>query len=286
MALFTEPGERCRWTCCGATADGKRVKRPGWQAQGGPPERRDRRQSVTLFFHTAARFRKGELLELDIRDVETLRAVSAGRHQADRRQRHVRAMSDAHSSSMSLDRPGHRSLSRPGRAQGPACGGCGARSACPAFVIEFLLGKYCASTDEEAIQRGPGVRPGDARLEVRQADEREAVKSAIKQHTTYEIIDKISVRLVETHDKYWAGCRTSTSTTSTSTSARFGARPAADGRHLGRDHAALRRLVRLQGPEPAVLRREHPADPALDPQHRELRRGAANGSHAISGSTC
>ena len=30
------------------------------------------------------------------------------------------------------------------------------------------------------------------------------MKSAIKQHTTYEIIDKISVRLVETHDKYWA----------------------------------------------------------------------------------
>lgn len=24
----------------------------------------------------------------------------------------------------------------------------------PAFVIEFLLGKYCASTDEEVIQEG------------------------------------------------------------------------------------------------------------------------------------
>ena len=35
-------------------------------------------------------------------------------------------------------------------------------------------------------------------------DEREAVKSSIKQHSTYEIIDKISVRLIETHDKYWA----------------------------------------------------------------------------------
>ena len=30
-----------------------------------------------------------------------------------------------------------------------------------------------------------------------------AVKSAIKQHTTYEVIDKIDVKLVETHDKYW-----------------------------------------------------------------------------------
>jgi BREX system Lon protease-like protein BrxL N-terminal len=35
-------------------------------------------------------------------------------------------------------------------------------------------------------------------------DERESVKSAIKQHTTYEVIDKVSVKLVETHDKYWA----------------------------------------------------------------------------------
>ena len=29
------------------------------------------------------------------------------------------------------------------------------------------------------------------------------MKSAIKQHSTYEIIDKSSVRLVETHDMYW-----------------------------------------------------------------------------------
>jgi ATP-dependent Lon protease len=34
--------------------------------------------------------------------------------------------------------------------------------------------------------------------------EREMVKSRIKQHGVYEIIDKVKVRLVETHDKYWA----------------------------------------------------------------------------------
>lgn len=74
----------------------------------------------------------------------------------------------------------------------------------PAFVIEFLLGKYCASTDEEAIREGlEFVRETLASKYVK-PDEREAVKSAIKQHSTYEIIDKISVRLVETHDKYWA----------------------------------------------------------------------------------
>lgn len=74
----------------------------------------------------------------------------------------------------------------------------------PAFVIEFLLGKYCASTDEEVIREGlEFVRDTLSRKYVK-PDEREAVKSAIKQHTTYEVIEKITVRLVETHDKYWA----------------------------------------------------------------------------------
>jgi ATP-dependent Lon protease len=74
----------------------------------------------------------------------------------------------------------------------------------PAFVIEFLLGKYCASTDEEAIREGLEFVRETLQSKYVKPDEREAVKSAIKQHSTYEIIDKISVRLVETHDKYWA----------------------------------------------------------------------------------
>jgi ATP-dependent Lon protease len=74
----------------------------------------------------------------------------------------------------------------------------------PAFVIEFLLGKYCASMDDEAIREGLEFVRETLSTKYVKPDEREAVKSAIKQHTTYEIIDKISVRLVETHDKYWA----------------------------------------------------------------------------------
>jgi ATP-dependent Lon protease len=74
----------------------------------------------------------------------------------------------------------------------------------PAFVIEFLLGKYCASIEEAAINEGlEFVRETLASKYVK-PDERESVKSAIKQHTTYEVIDKVSVKLVETHDKYWA----------------------------------------------------------------------------------
>ena len=74
----------------------------------------------------------------------------------------------------------------------------------PAFVIEYLLGKYCASIDEQAIQEGLEFVRETLSSKYVKPNEREAVKSAIKQHSTYEVIDKISVRLVETHDKYWA----------------------------------------------------------------------------------
>lgn len=41
-------------------------------------ESKDKEQSVTLFFHTAQSFQKGELLELDIRDVETTEQFPPG----------------------------------------------------------------------------------------------------------------------------------------------------------------------------------------------------------------
>ena len=74
----------------------------------------------------------------------------------------------------------------------------------PAFVIEFLLGKYCTTTDEEVIREGLEFVRETLAAKYVKPDEREAVKSAIKQYTSYEIIDKISARLIETHDKYWA----------------------------------------------------------------------------------
>ncbi len=74
----------------------------------------------------------------------------------------------------------------------------------PAFVIEFLLGKYCASTDEDAINEGLEFVRETLGSKYVKPDERESIKSQIKQHSSFEIIDKVSVRLVETHDKYWA----------------------------------------------------------------------------------
>ena len=74
----------------------------------------------------------------------------------------------------------------------------------PMFVLEFLLGKYCASTDPEVIEQGLEFVKETLRSKYVRADEREIVKGRIKQHASYEIIDKVKVKLVETHDKYWA----------------------------------------------------------------------------------
>lgn len=74
----------------------------------------------------------------------------------------------------------------------------------PMFVIEFLLGRYCASTDEQVVEEGLNYVRETLRSKYVKPDERELVKARIREHTTYEIIDKVKVRLVETHDKYWA----------------------------------------------------------------------------------
>jgi ATP-dependent Lon protease len=74
----------------------------------------------------------------------------------------------------------------------------------PMFVIEFLLGKYCASTDPTVIEQGMEfVRRNLAEKYVK-PDEREIVKARIQQQGEYQIIDKVSVTLREVDDKYWA----------------------------------------------------------------------------------
>ncbi len=74
----------------------------------------------------------------------------------------------------------------------------------PMFVMEFLLGKYCASTDEDVIEEGLDFVRETLGAKYVKPDERERVKARAKRQGTYEIIDKVRVRLREVHDKYWA----------------------------------------------------------------------------------
>ncbi len=74
----------------------------------------------------------------------------------------------------------------------------------PTYVLEYLLGMYCATDDEEAIETGlEKIRTILSENYVR-PDLSEYVKSKIRENGQYTIIDKITVELDEREDKYIA----------------------------------------------------------------------------------
>ena len=74
----------------------------------------------------------------------------------------------------------------------------------PAFVLEYLLGMYCSTDDEDAIQEGLGrIRKILTENYVR-PDESERIKSKIRELGQFTIIDKVSARLDEYNDMYVA----------------------------------------------------------------------------------
>ena len=74
----------------------------------------------------------------------------------------------------------------------------------PTYVLEYLLGMYCATDDEDAIQMGlERIRHILSENYVR-PDQSEYVKSKIRENGVYTIIDKITVELDEREDKYVA----------------------------------------------------------------------------------
>lgn len=74
----------------------------------------------------------------------------------------------------------------------------------PVFVLEYLLGLYCASDDEEIIQEGiKNVKDILAKNYVR-PDEAEKVKSTVRERGSYKVIDKVTVKLNEKRDCYEA----------------------------------------------------------------------------------
>ena len=74
----------------------------------------------------------------------------------------------------------------------------------PIYVLEYLLGMYCATDDEESIRDGvERVKKVLADNFVR-PDEAEKVKSRIKELGQYTVIDKLTVKLNEKKDLYEA----------------------------------------------------------------------------------
>ena len=74
----------------------------------------------------------------------------------------------------------------------------------PVYVLEYLLGMYCASDDAEVIEEGMrNVKTILTENYVR-PDEAEKIKSLARERGTYRVIDRVTVRLNEKKDRYEA----------------------------------------------------------------------------------
>jgi len=76
----------------------------------------------------------------------------------------------------------------------------------PVFVLEYLLGKYCATDDERAIEAGMNVVNDTLASNFVRPDEANKVQSLVKEKGYHTIIDKVKVRYLSDDDKYWAEC--------------------------------------------------------------------------------
>src|SRR5688500_8697314 len=69
----------------------------------------------------------------------------------------------------------------------------------PVFVLEYLLGKYCASSDETAIQMGLQVVNDTLAANYIRPDENQKAQSRVKEKGRYTFIDKVKVRLEKSY---------------------------------------------------------------------------------------
>lgn len=74
----------------------------------------------------------------------------------------------------------------------------------PIYVLEYLLGQYCATSDEETILQGVETVKNIITKHFVHRDEAQIIKSTVKEKGSHRIIDKISVKLNDKEDQYEA----------------------------------------------------------------------------------
>ena len=74
----------------------------------------------------------------------------------------------------------------------------------PAYVLEYLLGQYCASNDEATIQSGIDTVKEILQNHYVHRSEAGLVRSTIRERGRHKVIDKISVSLNDKVDAYEA----------------------------------------------------------------------------------
>jgi len=74
----------------------------------------------------------------------------------------------------------------------------------PVYVLEYLLGKYCATDDPHAIEAGLRLVNTTLANNFVRPDEANKAQSYVKEKGKYTLIDKVKVRYLSDDDKYWA----------------------------------------------------------------------------------
>jgi len=74
----------------------------------------------------------------------------------------------------------------------------------PTYVVEFLLGRYCASVDEQEIQEGLAIVEKQLRDRTVRTGEEELFKARAKEQGSVKLIDLVRARVDTKHDCYVA----------------------------------------------------------------------------------
>ena len=74
----------------------------------------------------------------------------------------------------------------------------------PTYVLEYLLGQYCATDDEVTIEHGVETVKNIIGQHFVHRDEAQIVKSTVREKGSHRIIDKVSVKLNDEKDQYEA----------------------------------------------------------------------------------
>jgi len=74
----------------------------------------------------------------------------------------------------------------------------------PVYVLEYLLGKYCATDDPMAIEVGLRMVDWTLAENFVRPDESNKAQSLVRERGSHSFIDKVKVRYLSEDDKYWA----------------------------------------------------------------------------------
>jgi len=74
----------------------------------------------------------------------------------------------------------------------------------PTYVLEYLLGQYCATDDEATIDEGVETVKNIIAKHFVHRDESQIIKSTIREKGSHRIIDKVAVQLNDRQDRYEA----------------------------------------------------------------------------------